>query len=303
MREDIAFDANGTTLRGWLYLPEGATRRCPAVVMAHGFSALKEMGLDDYAEVFAAAGLACLVYDQRNFGASDGTPRYEIDPIAQMRDYRHAITYAESRSEIAPDCIGIWGTSYSGGLVLMVAALDRRVRCVVSQVPFISGFESFTRLLPLDQHAAYLTRLASERRAIARGATPTVVEICTDDPGKPIDSPGRLTYRYFNSFHQTKRVTWDNKVTLRSLEYRLEFDARPFVPRISPTPLLMLIATQDTITPTEIALRAFEQALAPKALQLLAGDHYYPYQAGFAASSDAARAWFVTHLCMKASPL
>ena len=64
MREDIAFDANGTALRGWLYLPEGATRRCSAVVMAHVFFALKEMGLDDYAEVFAAAGLTCLVYDQ-----------------------------------------------------------------------------------------------------------------------------------------------------------------------------------------------------------------------------------------------
>jgi uncharacterized protein len=295
MREDISFDADGTRLRGWLYLPLAGTAPYPTVVMAHGFSALKEMGLDAYAEVFAAAGFACVVYDQRNFGTSDGEPRHEIDPIAQMRDYRHAITFAESRPEIDGQRIGIWGTSYSGGLVLMVAAVDRRVRCVVSQVPFISGFESFMRLIPLDQHAAYLERLARERRAIAAGAVPTVVEICTDDPAKPEDSPGRATYRYFDSWRQ-RGVAWANQVTLRSLDYRLEFDARPYLPRISPTPLLMLVATQDTITPTAVALAAFETALAPKALELVAGDHYHPYRSGFETSSALARDWFIEHL-------
>jgi len=48
--------------------------------MAHGFSAVKEMYLDAFAEVFAAAGLNALVFDNRNFGASDGEPRQEIDP-------------------------------------------------------------------------------------------------------------------------------------------------------------------------------------------------------------------------------
>ena len=63
--------------------------------MAHGFSAVKEMYLDSFAEVFAAAGLNVLVFDNRCFGASDGEPRQEIDPWAQVRDYRHAITYVE----------------------------------------------------------------------------------------------------------------------------------------------------------------------------------------------------------------
>src|SRR6266511_513212 len=56
MRQDIEFDAEGVTLRGWLYLPDGATGPVPTVVMVHGFSAVKEMYLDSYAEVFAAAG-------------------------------------------------------------------------------------------------------------------------------------------------------------------------------------------------------------------------------------------------------
>ena len=73
---------DGLTLRGWHYVPDGGTGKAPAIVMAHGFSAVKEMYLDRFAEVFAAAGLGALVFDNRNFGASDGEPRQEIDPVA-----------------------------------------------------------------------------------------------------------------------------------------------------------------------------------------------------------------------------
>src|SRR5262249_7727467 len=112
MRQDIEFDAEGTTLRGWLYVPDEATGPVPAIVMCHGYSAVKELCLDAYAEVFCEAGFAALVYDNRCLGASDGEPRQEIDPWAQVNDYRHAITYARTREEIDPDRIGVWGSSY-----------------------------------------------------------------------------------------------------------------------------------------------------------------------------------------------
>jgi dienelactone hydrolase len=111
MRRDIEFNAEGTILRGWLYMPERAKGQVPAVVMVHGFSAVKEMYLDRFAEVFCEAGIAALVYDNRNFGASDGQPRQEIDPWQQVRDYRHAITWLGSRTEIDHVRIGIWGSS------------------------------------------------------------------------------------------------------------------------------------------------------------------------------------------------
>ena len=101
-RRDIAFDAEGVTLRGWFYAAEGTGAPGAAVVMAHGFSAVKEMYLDSFAEVFAAGGLNVLVFDNRCFGASDGQPRQEIDPWAQVRDYRHAISYASTLPEVDP---------------------------------------------------------------------------------------------------------------------------------------------------------------------------------------------------------
>src|SRR5258705_5035555 len=138
-RRDIEFDAEGVPLRGWFSPAEGAGWPGPAVVMAHGFSAVKEMYLDRFAEVFAAAGLNALVFDNRCFGVSDGEPRQEIDPWAQVRDYRDAITYLHTLPEVDPGRIGIWGSSYSGGHVLVVAAIDRRGQGAVGQGPLVSG--------------------------------------------------------------------------------------------------------------------------------------------------------------------
>lgn len=95
--------------------------------MAHGFSAVKEQTLEDLGRVLCDAGLACVVYDHRNLGASDGEPRQDIDPVAQVRDFRTAITFAEGLEQVDPARIGIFGSSYSGAHVLAIAALDRRV--------------------------------------------------------------------------------------------------------------------------------------------------------------------------------
>jgi cephalosporin-C deacetylase-like acetyl esterase len=152
-RKDISFKAvDGTVLRGWLYTPSTApSGKTPCLVMSHGFTAIKEMDLDAFAEVFSSKlPLACLVYDNRNFGASDGEPRQEIIPAMQHSDMSDAITYAQSLDEIDPEKIGIWGSSYSGGHVLHVGAVDRRVKAVLCQVPLVDGWANFHALVRPD---------------------------------------------------------------------------------------------------------------------------------------------------------
>src|SRR5260370_41526486 len=100
---------------------------------------MKEMFLDQYAEVFVKDGLGVLVYDNRCFGASDGEPRQEIDPMAQVRDYQHAITFARTLPEVDKDRLGIWGTSYTGGDTLVSRAHDQRGKCVRSPSLGVSG--------------------------------------------------------------------------------------------------------------------------------------------------------------------
>jgi len=291
-RDDIAFDAEGCTLRGWLYRPAGRGPH-PVVVMAHGYSAVKEQHLDRYAECFAAAGLAALVFDHRGFGASDGEPRGEIDPVAQIRDYQHAISHARQCPGLDGARIGAWGTSYSGGHVLVLAATDRRVRCVVSQVPTISGPVSASRRVRADQVAGLLRQLEADREARFRGAAPAMVAVTSPEPGAPCALPGEEAHAFFTG---VAAPAWRNAVTLRSIEYARAYEPAPWVPRISPTPLLMIVAEEDWVTPTDLCLAAYNAALAPKRLLLLPGGHFAPYVERFAESAGAARDWFLTHL-------
>src|SRR5215510_14076465 len=183
MRKDIAFKTeDGMTLRGWLYLPDRAAGPVPTVVMAHGFSAVKEMYLDKFAEVFAAGGLGALVFDNRNFGASDGEPRQHIDPWQQVGDYRDAITFAETLPEVDRNGIGVWGSSYSGGHVLVIGAIDRRVKCVVSQVPLISGHRNARRLIRADMIAAVQGMFVEDRKARYAGKPPGMIPVVSNDP-------------------------------------------------------------------------------------------------------------------------
>jgi alpha-beta hydrolase superfamily lysophospholipase len=86
MKKDVEFKTqDGVTLAAWHYLPDQSSGKVPTIVMAHGFSAVREMYLDKFAEVFAAAGLGALVFDNRNFGASGGEPRQERSAITAMR--------------------------------------------------------------------------------------------------------------------------------------------------------------------------------------------------------------------------
>src|SRR5260370_40121857 len=181
-RRDVEFDAEGVTLRGWFYTAEGASAPGAAVVMAHGFSAVKEMYLDSFAEVFAAAGLNVLVFDNRGFGASDGEPRQEIDPWAQVHDYRHAITYVSTLPGVDPQRIGIWGSSYSGGHVLVVAAIDRRVKAVVSQGPLVSGHDNFRALVRADFIAGFREMFDADRLARFAGQPPAMGPVGDEDP-------------------------------------------------------------------------------------------------------------------------
>ena len=296
MRQDVAFDADGVTLRGWLFTPDRGAGPFPAVIMAHGFSAVKEMGLADYAEIFAASGLAVLAYDHRNLGASDGALRFEIDPVAQLRDYRHAITYLESRPGIDSARIGLWGTSYSGGLVLMAAAQDRRVRCVVAQVPFISGYDTLMKPATPEVRDLFQTTQETERASLASGNPPRLVPVCTREPGAPPQPRGYGTYDYFHGFGEDVTAIWGNRITVQSQGLRQEYEAMPWLERIAPTPLLMIVADDDAITPTDICLAAYERASEPKHLVMIPGGHYAPYLDGFDLSSAAARDWFATHL-------
>ncbi len=295
-RRDIEFDAEGVTLRGWFYRAEGASGRAPTVVMAHGFSAVKEMYLDSFAEVFAAAGINALVFDNRNFGASDGEPRLEIDPWQQVRDYRHAITYAGTLDEVDADRIAVWGSSYSGGHVLVVGAIDRRVKAVISQVPMVSGSANIGELVRADFRAGFREQFDADRAARYAGKAPAMVPVVAEDPLAASALPTPDSWTWFTETGRTRAPSWRNEVTLRTVEMLGEYEPVSYIGRISPTPLLMLVAREDHLTPAHLAIDAYEHAREPKRLVILPGGHFDAYVAGFDEASGPARDWLAEHL-------
>jgi len=296
MRRDVEFDAEGVTLRGWHYTPDGAAGPVPTIVMAHGFSATKEMYLDRFAEAFAAAGFAALVFDNRNFGASDGEPRQEIDPWEQVRDYRHAITHALTLPETDAGRVGVWGSSYSGGHVIVVGAIDRRVKCVSAQVPLISGHRNARRIVRADFVRAVEGMFEDDRAARYRGEPPAMIPVVDADPMAPSALPTPDSWTWFSETGKTRAPSWKNEVTLRSVEMFWEYEPGAYLPYVSPTPLQIVAARGDHLTVADLAIEAIELAREPKRLVILPGGHFDAYVDGFDGASGAAVDWFTTHL-------
>jgi uncharacterized protein len=293
--EPIEFDVQGVRVRGTFYLPADISGPVPAIVLAHGWAMVAGGDLEDYASVVVGAGMAALTFDFRRLGRSDGLPRQEIDPAWQIEDFRAAISYVRSRPEVDRERIGIWGSSYSGGHALVVAAIDKRVKCVVSQVPTIDGHAAGQRRMPYDKAQSLQAAFERDREARFAGEPPVTLRLIDPDPEAAVAYAGRDSYDYMNA--QAQRCErWVNEVTLRSLELARAYMPGAYIQRIAPTPLLMIVATSDGLTPSDLQQEAFRQAHEPKQLMLLPGGHYSVYTAHFAATSAAAADWFSKHL-------
>jgi cephalosporin-C deacetylase-like acetyl esterase len=293
-RQDVEFSVeDGVTLRGWLFVPDGPAPH-PAITMAHGFAGVKEHGLERFARAFADAGFVVLVHDHRGFGASDGSPRFDIDPWVQIADWRRAISFLESQPTVAAERIGLWGTSYAGGHAIVLGATDRRVRAVVAQVPTISGYQQSLRRVPPDQVPSLEAAFADDERHQFHGAPPATQAVVSLDAAVLAAYRSADAVAFYNQ--PVPEGVWENTVTLRSTRAARMYEPGTWVSRVSPTPLLMIVALHDTITVADLALSAYEQALQPKQLVTIDGDHFDPYLARFSDASGAAFGWFTEHL-------
>src|SRR6516165_916415 len=278
-RQDVEFPVEGgATLRGWLFVPDGPAPH-PAITMAHGFAGVKEHGLERFARAFADAGFVVLVHDHRGFGASDGALRFDIDPWVQIADWRRAISFLENHPAVD---------------AIVLGATDRRVRAVVAQVPTISGYQQSLRRVPPDQVHALEAAFDDDERRRFHGAPPATQAVVSADPAVPAAYRSADAVAFYNQ--PVPEGVWENSVTLRSSRAARMYEPGTWVSRVSPTPLLMIVGLHDTITVADLALSAYEQALQPKQLVTIDGDHFDPYLARFADASGAAIAWFTEHL-------
>ncbi len=294
LKIDVKVPAEGAIeLGAWLFLPKGDGIR-PAITMAHGFAGTKEHGLERFAQAFAAAGFVVLVHDHRNFGASGGDLRGDVDPWRQIGDWRRAISYLEARPEVDPSRIGLWGTSYAGGHALVLGATDRRLRCIVAQVPTISGYEQGLRRVSPDATPALEHAFNEDERAQLRGEPPRRQAVVSGDPSVPAAYRSQDAIDFY--LQPIPAGLWENAITLRSTRAARMYEPGLWISRISPTPLLLVVAREDKLTVADLALAAYERALEPKRLALIPGGHFDPYLGQFPLAAAAATEWFREHL-------
>jgi fermentation-respiration switch protein FrsA (DUF1100 family) len=296
--EEVEFPSRGQACRGWLYRPDAPSlRRVPAVAMAHGFSAVKEMHLPAFAERFRAAGLAVLLFDFRFLGESEGKPRGQVFPYEQHEDYRNALSWLGSQPGVDPGRLGIWGSSYSGGHAIHLAAFDRRVRAAVAQVPAVRLWSHLLAFLGRDGLEAVRAEIASDRSE--RFASGRIAEIpVVAPPGERSLLATPDAWEWFRKTGETLAPRWRNAVTLESVEKMLEYDPAAGIELVAPTPLLVIAARGDSLVPIDQVRAAVARAGASVRLEELDCGHFDVYQTPpwFERAAGAAADWLRTSL-------
>src|SRR5262245_39295723 len=179
--KEVTYYSDGVGCYAKIFYPKGfsSSGKTPGVVLGQGWAGT-HFSIEKYGARFAERGLVAMVIDYRGWGTSDGFPalaqsnlpkpdashqrddqrftnlktdvvlkRTRLIPLKQVEDYRNAISYLQGEPGVDPDRIGVWGSSFAGGNVIVVAALDSRVKAVVGQVPSIAGKNSPAGPVPL----------------------------------------------------------------------------------------------------------------------------------------------------------
>jgi uncharacterized protein len=200
--------------------------------------------------------MAVLLFDYRHFGDSTGEPRQLLDIGRQQADYRAAVAFARSLGGIDAQRIALFGTSFSGGHVVAVAARDPSIAAVVAQAPFADGLTAVRVTPPLTALRATALGLLDQAAGLSRRDPRLMAAV--GPPGsfavmtKPDAQPGFEAIVPADS-------RWRNEVAARVM-----LRIAPYRPVRSAAsvacPLLVCVCEGDTTTPPGAAIKMGERA-------------------------------------------
>lgn len=272
--EQIEFVSQGAVLRGRLYRPVGVVGDVPVVIMAHGFSVLAAW-LDDWATDFAQSGFAVLLFDHRNFGDSDGEPRYGFDNLLQIRGYRDAISFLETQHGIDKQKIAVWGESATSLVAQFIGVFDDRVRAVIAFTPVCGNTKTVFDTTPekfdwLQENWSSLDLSTTPVRELA-------VRMCRLHEGEgPVIVDGNAAVSYTTRMRKKYIGDWSNQVFVLQRKLEAQFNEQRLPAKYLKVPTLFVIATDDEVPVCELATnrRCFESIEAPKQLLEITGGHF-----------------------------
>jgi pimeloyl-ACP methyl ester carboxylesterase len=290
------FDSGNIRCQGWLYEPDGDPPYA-CVVMAHGFGAAPDGPLGRVARRLAEAGLAAFAFDYRNFGSSSGTPRHLLGVNRQLEDWGSAIMFVRGLERVDPDRIGLWGSSFSGGQVIAVAAGDPAIRAAVAQVPYVDGYalaraaglRHFLRLIPA------LVRDTLQTKLLQR---PYVIE-ALGPPGQRAALSTRFPDLY-EELNENTLAGWENRIAARSLLDVYRFRPIRIASEVN-CPLLVVVTYQDRVAPARTAIRAAHD-LPYVEMAMFSARHFDLYTGEVFERAVATEAKFLARHLLERSP-
>jgi uncharacterized protein len=298
--KDVAFYSSQLKLSGKLYLPSSSTGRSPGIVCCTGYSGAVEGYTSDIAEELAANGYVALTFFYRGFGPSEGI-KCRLIPKEQCEDIMNAITFMQTLSEVDPEMIGLYGTSFGGANVVYTAAHDERVKCVVSTVGIGDGERWLRGLRRSWEWAEFLQAIENDKtQRVLKGDSKRVsmLDIMLPDPVTK-----SIVGERADKLHQS----WGCEgYPLETAEATINFKPEQFVHKIAPRPILFIHTGSDLLVPPSESLSMYNRAGEVKKLVNLEGFiHYDVYKfrnpAGFERVVAESLTWFKQHLPLQTS--
>lgn len=292
MSKPVSFYSEGVKLVGDLYVPSdlqpGETRA--GIVLCHGYTGVKDLYLPDNARVLNEAGYVVLAFDYKGWGESEG-PRGRLAPFSRVIDAQAALSFLGAQPEVNVERLGLYGTSYGGATVVWTAAIDKRVKCVVSVVGVGQGERWMRSVRRPDEWFDLLERAAADRETRAETGVSELVD--RDEVLLPDRQSAALS-----AAARADNPAAINTLPLEYVDETLSFHAEWVVDKIAPRPVLFITTDDDRLVPPEESENLYQRAGEPKKLVVLEGYGHYEVYAEPAFSEVMAEtlAWYQTHL-------
>jgi alpha-beta hydrolase superfamily lysophospholipase len=260
--ESIRFFSDGQRLDGEFWHPPSSSHSA-VVVPCSGYLGLKALQPARFARALVARGYACLCFDYRGFGFSDGE-RGRIVPSEQVDDIRATVDLLSSREDTASSPLVLLGWGLGGALVIAEAADDRRVDAVVALNAIADGYRTTRALHDDASWAALMERLERDRAERLRHGRSGLI------PAFEVVRLRGPTRAYVET-ELYKDSGYGFPVTCHASEQLLRFSVEHLVGRIAPRPLFLAHGSANDLYRPEEAQRLYELAREPRELHLLEG--------------------------------
>jgi len=273
-RQDIEFRSHDALCRGWLFRPE-AQGAGACIVMAHGLGGTRDAGLEPYALCFAEAGFFVLLFDYRHFGASEGAPRQLVSIGGQLQDWAAAIAFARAVPGVDPQRIGLWGSSFSGGHVVVAAARDAGVAAISAQGPMMDGLAATLNIIG---YAGIGTGLA----LVVRGLMDLLRSLLGMRPLMlpPVAKPGQLaamaTLDAEPGYKAIVGPSWRNEICARFALVLGLYRPIASASRVR-CPALIQVCLNDSVAPASAAIKTAQRVGANAELKQYGIGHFDIY--------------------------